>query len=255
MALGDVVVLPPELGFAVTTDRENSAVERSKFVARIESRLQNVRALYRQQSEKDGALMGVITLQLNVGAMGDVTQVKEVASRIADDEFKKSVLAEAGNWSFEELVTESVTILCPLLFVREGMDITTLVEWEKSLSAVNAKAIVAPPTKNSKVTPQPKVAATPVAKQPSVRPLSAVAVPVSPAADDAAEAIYQMKYASSLRKAPNFSAPPVTRLPVGTKVAVVNSRGEWLEIRAADSGYAGFVRKEFITSAESARKR
>jgi hypothetical protein len=256
MALGDVVVVASEMGFTVKTDKEDSDVERSKFVARIESRLQNVRALYRQESEKDSALMGGIILQLNVDAMGDVTQVKEVASRIADGEFKKAVLAEAGTWSFEDLVTDSVTILCPLLFVREGMDITTLVEWEKSLGTVEAKVNDAPATKNTKLVPPAKAAPTQISKPIAVKPVSAVTErPVAPSAENPAEPVYQIKYASSLRKTPNFSAPPITRLPVGTKVSVVNNRGEWLEIRTADAGYAGFVRKEFITSAESARKR
>jgi hypothetical protein len=256
MALGDVVVVAPEMGFTVKADKEDGDVERSKFVARIESRLQNVRALYRQESEKDSALMGGIILRLNVSAMGDVTQVKEVASRIADGEFKKAVLAEASNWSFEDLVTDSVTILCPLLFVREGMDITTLVQWEKSLGAVEAKFTVAPAA-NTKLVPPAKAAPTQISKPIPVKPVNTLTErrPVAPSAEDPAEPIYQIKYASSLRKAPNFSSPPITRLPVGTKVSVVNNRGEWLEIRTTDAGYAGFVRKEFIAPAASARKR
>jgi hypothetical protein len=136
------------------------------------------------------------------------------------------------------------------------MDITTLVEWERSLGAVEAKvAAAAPATKNSKPVPEAKPAPTQNPKPMPVKPVNAVTErPVAPLADPA-EAVYQIKYASSLRKAPNFSAAPITRLAVGTKVAIVNNRGEWLEIRTTDAGYAGFVRKEFITPADSARKR
>jgi hypothetical protein len=187
--------------------------------------------------------------------MGDVIQVTEVGSHIPDGEFKKAVLAEAANWSFEDLVTDTVTIQCPLLFVREGMDITTLVEWEKTLRSMENKLTAAPAAKNITAVPQNKAAATQNPSRGVVEPVSARRErSASPSAANAAEAVYQMKYASSLRKAPNFSAPPVTRLTIGTKVSVVNNRGEWLEIRTADGGYAGFVRKEFLTSAESFRK-
>ena len=255
MALGDVVIVAPELGFTVKAGRESSEVEHSKFVTRMESQLQKVRELYRHESEKNSALMGGMILQLNVGAMGDVIQVTEVGSHIADGEFKKAVLAEAANWSFEDLVTDSVTIQCPLLFVREGMDITTLVEWEKTLRSMENKLTTAPAAKNITAVPQSKAAATQNPSRGVVEPVSArTERSASPSAANAAEAVYQMKYASSLRKTPNFSAPPVTRLTIGTKVSVVNNRGEWLEIRTADGGYAGFVRKEFLTSAESSRK-
>jgi hypothetical protein len=68
-----------------------------------------------------------------------------------------------------------------------------------------------------------------------------------------AQSLYQIKYATSLRSEPNFSAASVTRFTIGTKVTLVNHRGDWLEVRSADSGVSGYVRKEFVTPVEMAR--
>ena len=96
--------------------------------------------------------MGGMLLQLTVSPTGDVTNVKELVSRIADGEFKKAVLAEASKWTFPEIITDSTTITCPILFVREGMDITTIVQWEKTLGQFSEKSAIAKP--NAQVTQQ-----------------------------------------------------------------------------------------------------
>jgi hypothetical protein len=254
MALGDVVVVAPEIGFAVKDLKAGTELDPTKFVARVDSRLKTVRELYRQESQKNGALMGGMVLQLNIAATGEVTQVKEVASRIIDGEFRKAVLAEAASWSFEDLVSESVLVHCPLLFIREGMDITTVIQWERSLGLVE-NILAVTPTKNPNPIPPSKVGPAPKAAQTAVKPVT-VRAEDNRAASLAGqtEALHQMKYASSLRKQPNFAAPPIARLTVGTRVAVVNSRGDWLEIRTGDDRYAGFIRKEFVAPAESLRK-
>jgi hypothetical protein len=253
MALGDVVVVAPEIGFAVKDVKASTELDPTKFVARVDSRLKTVRELYRQESQKNGALMGGMVLQLNVDATGEVTQVKEVASRISDAEFRKAVLAEAASWSFEELVSESVTVHCPLLFIREGMDITTVIQWERSLGLAENKPTLTP-AKNSNPVPPSKVTPAPKAAQTPVKPVTARAEETRASLVKQAEALYQMKYASSLRKQPNFAAPPIARLTIGTRIAVVDNRGDWLEIRTGDDRYAGFIRKEFVAPAESSRK-
>jgi hypothetical protein len=70
----------------------------------------------------------------------------------------------------------------------------------------------------------------------------------------AVQSLYQIKYATALRAEPNFSSASVTRFTIGTRVALVNDRGDWLEVRAADSGLLGYIRKEFVTPVEMARK-
>jgi len=252
MALGDVVIVAQELGFNIRGAKD-SAIEHTKVMARIDGQLQKLRELYRQEGAKNPLLMGNMVLQVNVANTGNVTQVKEIASRLPDGEFKKAVVAEISNWSFPDIINDNVTINFPLLFIREGMDITTLVQWEKSLAKLEEKpATVASTPRNRAVQPTKTVEA------PRVAP------PVSKAAstDEAAlrapvknsPSLYQIKYATSLRSEPNFSSASVTRFTIGTKVALLNHRGDWLEVRAPDTGLSGFIRKEFVTPVQMARQ-
>lgn len=253
MALGDVVIVAQELGFSVASAK-TSTIEQSKVLARIDSQLQKLRELYRQEGEKNPGLMGNINLQLNVSAGGDVTQVKELSSRIPDGEFKKAVIAEVSHWSFAELVPESVTINCPLLFIREGMDITTLVQWEKSLAQLEDKPATARGADPNRPVQQAKTVEAPRVTQAPTK--TAAAAEASPRSSiRPAPSLYQIKYATSLRAEPNFTSASLARFTIGTKVSLLNSRGDWLEVRATDSGYSGYIRKEFVTPpVELARK-
>ena len=131
-ALGNVVVVSPELGLSVKT-LDESKIEAARITARIETQLMPLRIIYRDESEKSPGLMGGLLLQLTLGASGEVVKVTELDSHIADEDFRKAVIAEAGKWVFKDVAPEGTVIDCPLLFVREGMDIKTVVKWEKTL--------------------------------------------------------------------------------------------------------------------------
>jgi len=246
MALGDVVIVAQELGFSISPPKTGS-VEPSKVIARIDSQLQTLRELYRQEGEKNPGLMGNISLQLNVNASGDVTQVKELSSRITDGEFRKTVLAEVSHWSFADLISESVTINCPLLFIREGMDITTLVQWEKSLTQLEDKPTPIRGANQNRSVQQAKTVEAPRVTQALTKTAAAASARPTPS-------LYQIKYATSLRAEPNFTSASLARFTVGTKVSLLNNRGDWLEVQATDSGYSGYIRKEFVTPVEVARR-
>jgi hypothetical protein len=233
MALGNMVYLAQDLGFTIKTAKD-AAIESGKVVVRIESHLQKIRELYRQESVKNPTLVGSLFMQFNISPTGEVNQVKEISSRLQDAEFKKAIVAEVGKWSFADVVAENLTVSCPLLFVREGMDITTLVLWEKSLANAPEKA-----------TPiRAASAATTVAK----------AKPEPAAAQKTAANEYQIKYPTQLRKYPNFSSTSLTTYSAGTRVTVEKRAGDWLEVRGAANGPKGFIRKEFIKPIEVAGK-
>ena len=132
LALGNVVVLAPELGLKITAP-DKAEIEPSRIAARIEAQLLSLRQLYREQSEGDPALLGGLTLQLTLGTAGQVAEVTVLLAQLKDKEFHKAVVAEATKWNFNEIAPEGTVIDCPLLFVREGMDIATVVNWEKTL--------------------------------------------------------------------------------------------------------------------------
>ncbi len=134
VALGDAVVFAPVLGFKATAPAPNK-IEPARVAAKLESQLTSLRQLYRQRSESDPALLGSLTLQLSVGSSGQghVEQVKVLSAQLKSKEFSKAVAAEAAKWNFAEIAPAGTVIESPFLFVREGMDITTLMNWETTL--------------------------------------------------------------------------------------------------------------------------
>ncbi|MGH7797627.1 MAG: AgmX/PglI C-terminal domain-containing protein [Candidatus Binatia bacterium] len=242
MALGNMVFFARDLGFGVKGAKDGD-VDLSKIAARIEGQLQEIRELYRQEVIKNSALAGGLTLQLSIGPTGEVSQVRELSSRLNDGDFKQAVIAAASKWSFGEAVGEDLQVNCPLLFVHEGMDITTLVQWEKSLGQGAENAALARPVGNPAPV-QPAALARGVTRA-NPRPATA-------AKSDARE--FQIKYATALRKDPDFSSPSLATLTIGTKVIVLRRHGDWLEVRPTANGRTGFIRKEFVTPLEVAHQ-
>lgn len=240
-ALDNMVFFAHELGFNVITANDE-AVSKNRVATRIENQLHNVRELYRVEIAKNPGLAGVILLQLDITPSGEVSQVMETGSKITDSEFKKAVIAEVAKWSFRDIVSESLKVNCPLLFVHQGMDITTLVRWEKATAGVNEKNIVQP-------APMAKGSARNVPNLPAAVKTTSAPTRAAPGNMPGGQ-VYQIKYATLLRREPNFTAPPLTSYTIGTKVVVQKKLGDWLEVRSIDSSETGYIRKEFVTPRE-----
>jgi hypothetical protein len=245
VALGNMVFLAHDLGFSVKNAKDSAEVNR--IAGRIESQLQEVREQYRQEVVKSPTLAGSLTLQFNIAPSGEVSQVRELSSRLNHPDFKRAILAEVPKWSFAEMVDENLTVTCPLLFVHEGMDITTLVLWEKSLSNSSDMPVLtrAPsnPTQQAKVT---AAAATTKTASAAVEKKASAATPIGKE--------FQIKYPSTLRRYPNFSSDSLATFTIGTKLMVVGKQGEWLEVQPANNGPRGFIRQEFVVPVEVARR-
>jgi hypothetical protein len=231
VALGDTVFFARDLGYAVKSANQHSA-DGGKIAARIESQLNGVRELYREEVAKNSALVGALVLQLTVGAAGEVRHVREVSARLPDESFKKAVAREAASWSFAEVVDQDVEVTCPLLFVREGMDITTIVQWEKSFRAAQADTPAQAPVASLRGSP-------------SRRPAPAAQATFPPDTK-----FVQIRFATALRAEPNFSSPALTTLSGGTRVGLLRRHGEWLEVRSSATAPIGFIRRELVTPVE-----
>jgi hypothetical protein len=246
VALGNMVFLAHDLGFSVRNAKDSA--EASRIAGRIESQLQEVREQYRQEVVKNPTLAGSLTLQFTIAPSGEVSQVRELSSRLNDSDFKKTISAEVTKWSFAEMVDENLTVTCPLLFVHEGMDITTLVLWEKSLSNSGDKPVLARapsiPNQQAKVTETATTAKT--VSSAVEKKGSASATPIGKE--------FQIKYPSTLRRHPNFSSASLETFTIGTKLMVVGKQGEWLEVQSANNGPRGFIRQEFVVPVEVARR-
>ena len=253
IALGNVVVVAQDLGLNARA-LKGGQVEEAKIAARLESQLLGLRDFYRQESERESTLMGGMLLQLTVSPSGDVTNVKELVTRITDGEFKKAVLAEASKWTFPEIITDGTTITCPILFVREGMDITTIVQWEKTLGQFSEKSAIA--KINAQVTQQSQAPeglkrSEPVAKTAAVS--NKAKAEQNPEAKSLPR-IFQIKHPTTIRQEPNFASASVGKFTAGTRVTVIATSGDWVEVRADDTGLSGFIRKEFVTPVELTQK-
>lgn len=247
LALGPMVFLARELDFSVKNGK-GEKLDGSRIAARVETQLSALRDTYRQETAKNPKLVGSMILQFNIDPAGQVSQIKELTARLNDAPFRQTVAAEIGKLKFAELTTEPLTAQIPLLFVQEGMDITTLVRWETFLAGAPEKVVSVPAAKPEPA--QQAKAATPVA------PPAVVAKP-APAPEKTAPTLVkaegeevQIKYATLLRKDPNFNAPVITTFTIGTKVTVVNRSSDWLEVRSHHNGPSGYIRKEFVVPVE-----
>jgi hypothetical protein len=254
LALGNMVFLAQDLGFSVR-NANDSVTDASKISARIESQLQGIRELYREEVAKNPTLAGGMILQFNVAPSGQTSQVRELSSRLNDSDFKRAILAEVSTWSFADILDDNLTVACPLLFVHEGMDITTLVRWEKFLGNLGDKAAMVRPAANPTPTQQAKATGSPAAAAGATKTVSVTPEKRGPTAGAAKESKeFQIKYPTALRKYPNFTSDSLVTFTTGTKVSVLNKQGEWLEVRSTDNGPTGFIRKEFVVPVEVAGK-
>jgi hypothetical protein len=261
IALGNVVVVAPELGLSVKPVKE-PAPEQSKVVARIESQIQSLREIYRHESEKNPGLMGSMTLQFMAEPSGEVTMVKEVSSRLSNSDFKKTVISAVSQWSFRDIIANGATVQCPLLFVPEGMDITTLVQWEKSFGQngeIGAAAVThtkAGPVKPmvSSSNPQSKITENNRQSETATKTKITGSEKASRVSAAKPPPVRQLKFATSLRKDPNFTSISIAKLPAGSRVSLLGSHEEWFEVREESTGQSGFLRREFIDFSEPAKK-
>jgi hypothetical protein len=251
IALGNVVVVVPDLGLNAKTIKGGD-VDEAKIATRLESQLQGLRDFYRQESEREATLMGGMVLQLTVSPSGEVTHVKELVSRITDGEFKKAVLEEASKWTFPEIITDSATINCPILFVREGMDITTIVQWEKTLGQFSAIAKPSPQLTQRSQAQEAAKRNEPVARNAAVSN-KAKAEPNLEAKSQ--NRIYQVKFPTTIRQEPNFGSQSIGKFSAGTRITIIALRGDWAEVREDNSSLSGFIRREFLAPVELTQKK
>lgn len=242
LALGPMVFIARELDFTVKNTK-GETLDDNRIAARLEIQLQSLRELYRQESAANAKLLGSLTLQFNLSPAGEVSQVKVLSGRIADGEFKKAVVSAAAKWHLPDLINEPIVAQVALLFVQEGMDITTLVRWERGLAGAPERVAVLGDTPSAKAeahSPAPTLAAKPA-------PV-AETTPVPPVKTESD--LVQIKYPTLLRKEPNFSSPVLATFTIGTKLHVMPRGHEWLQVRSQHSGPSGFIRKEFVAPAQ-----
>lgn len=254
LALGSMVFVARDLGFTVQTAK-GERLDPQRLVTRLETQLKTLRELYRQESAVNGKLLGSLTLRFQLSPAGAVSEVKELAGSIADGEFRKAILAAAAKWHLPDLVHELASVQVPLLFVHEGMDITTLVRWESRLDGAAEKAGAQHNRNAAEVaTPAKSAAAQSALPAASVKAQPIVEAAATPKAIPTGDLV-QIKYVTPLRQEPHVGAPVLTTFTIGTKVQVTARSREWLQVRTQHDGSSGYIRKEFATPVQVAESR
>ena len=67
--------------------------------------------------------------------------------------------------------------------------------------------------------------------------------------------MYQVKHPTTIRQEPNFESESVGKFTAGTRVTVMATLGDWVEVRGDDANLSGFIRKEFVTPVELTQKK
>jgi Bacterial SH3 domain len=134
------------------------------------------------------------------------------------------------------------------------MDITTIVQWEKTLGQFSEKLALTkmnPQAIQQSQAPDGLKRSEPVAK---TVPVSNKAKTEQSPEVKSLPRIYQIKHPTTIRQEPNFGSASVGRFTAGTRVTVIAAHGDWVEVRADDTSLTGFIRKEFVTPVEITQK-
>lgn len=252
-------VLPAEeLGFKVWGTGAGDANRREAVISeRIGSQLDNLRQVYKQQIQQKPSLMGRITVQLTIESSGQVTKVEEFASLIKDEEFKRSVMDDAYKWRFPEAPSGLVKVNYPLLFLPPAMDVATILKWEQSIGPrapepPERPEPVSPGEKSRYLPPSPRPGEQFQPRKPIVEPpLPPVAQPAEPPRPSAVAGVYEVIRTTSVFSEPRENSRRVAQVEAGTRVNVVDARGDWLEVRSRQGRPPGFIKKDAAKPWES----
>jgi len=220
-----------------------SAAAREDFESAAMAQLANLHRTYASWAANNEDLIGSLTIKLRVDKAGNVTDIDPLATRLSNADFTRVVLHEIRRWTFPTGAKESVEITIPLLFVPKGMDPTTVVQWERKTRIAERQGAPAVASGNVSTSSSQssgdfqretiKQASFDTAKKPMIPKL------VSPT--------LKTTQTVGLREQPRFSAKRVHDVDAETELNVLENRGDWLKVKAADAGSVGFIRKEFLT--------
>jgi TonB family protein len=249
-ATDNAVLAVDALGLKIETNNAPVSVHERLETVAVEH-LAKLHRTYSRWAQTDQELMGSLHLKLHVDPAGRVIKIEPVSSHLTNADFNNVVLAEVRKWKFPQAITrEASEITVPLLFVPRGMDPNTAVQWERNIRRSDGNEKPNLPA----VKPLPPTVAgdTSVAAAPKTALLPAKAKPTSSArpqktkTETDALVAFKTNQTITLREEPRFSSKSVHEVEGETRLAVLETKGDWLRVRLADAGSVGFVRKEFV---------
>jgi sRNA-binding protein len=233
---------------------DSKSINKKQFNAILAGHLSELRRAYADWSQKDRNLMGSLLMKMRVDAGGNVITAEEQTSRLTDAAFGEVILNEARKWKFPKSNGESAEIIVPLVFVPPGMDPRTIVRWEKALTSsdVEAKAVSplhinGPSAGDTEREPSETPDQRPAdLRNPKMALASAGKAQSAPEEPTKNALEYKTRRAAPLREEPRFAAATSEDIGPGTRISVLEVKGDWLKVKTRPSGKIGYVRKEYI---------
>lgn len=212
---------------------------------------------YSSWSERNQELMGSVLLKLMVDSTGAVVRVEPVVSHVTNESFIKTVIDDVREWKFPNANAEAAEITVPLLFIPKSMDADMIVQWERNIRGVaHDETPVAPlPTAthapvasaNGKLSsPLPAVMPAPHADHTTIAKAAMNSLP-KPKTEQKPLIVVKANRPLSIRDNPRFASNSVREVGEDARLSILESRGDWLKVRLAESGLIGFVRKEYVS--------
>ena len=245
------VLASRELGMTVTGE---GTAEPSRSLDILEQQvlsfLPQLQAVYDQERKRDPSLMGSLAVSLTIEPDGQVSDLRFPVSRVSGERLTAAIFDHMRAWIFPP-AAEQVRLRYRLLFIPPGIDVASIMTWEKQLdsravvdrSKESHPRLAAAPTPAAQPSPPKATAPTPTVKTPPQQVSPPVRVPEIDR--DTAVGWYRVERPTSLYAAPRDSSDVVTRLRPGQRVRVIGVVGEtWLEVRSVTNRPPGFLRRE-----------
>lgn len=245
-----------ELGMVVTgkgvTDpyRSLDALEEQILVF-----LPELREVYEHERALDPGLMGSLDVHMTIESQGAVSDLRFPTRRISSEKLVGAVFDRMRAWSFPP-ANEQVQLRYTLLFVPAGVDLASIVLWEKHLATRTVmdhetkapmSVAAADRTVMENETKAPTSVAASKAPVPAKKPLTRAAPRRETEEPEHEFAVgwYRVTRPASLYAAPREASEVVSQLQPGMRVRVVAlAAGEWLEIHSITDRPPGFLHRE-----------
>jgi hypothetical protein len=251
--VGSAVLAVDTFGLAIRVKKAPASTQEI-FEQVAVQHLARLHRTYSRWAEKNRDLMGSLLLKLTVDATGTVVNVDPLAVHVTNAGFTRTVMDDVRKWKFPKGRVEAAEITVPLLFVPKGMDPDTVVQWERkvrsveegetSTDGVNVINKVSIPAVGEQI--QKPLAPVPHSDHTRTTQLSPVRV-LKPKTEEKALIVVKTNRPVGIRENPRFSAKKIHEVDEDTPLSVLENSGDWLKVKAADAGYIGFVRKEFVS--------
>jgi len=205
-----------------------------------------------------GNLIGSLLVKMELNPAVNVVKMEDVASRLAVLEFRKVALAKARKWSLHNASVDAARFTVPLLFVPSEMHSENIVHREKNLDSTKTEAKALLPVyitnlrlerAKSTIQTNPRTVGLKVAQ--AVETDGSKTQKLAGKPDQGIE--YRTGRGAPLRQEPHFGASKTQYIDAGATIGVLETKGDWLKVKAGPSGAIGYVRKEYVTSLRISR--